>query len=78
MTTKIMGDVVSSFYSDDLRLMAQVCKENDHMYVDFYYDEVLIDSREISDHSVVYAESMAENYTLGIIKIDPQTWRVNV
>jgi hypothetical protein len=61
-----------------MRLMAQVTVENGRMYVDFLKDEVLIGHQEIADHSVFYAESLAENYTLGVIKIDPETWRIDV
>ncbi|CAB4140845.1 hypothetical protein UFOVP395_180 [uncultured Caudovirales phage] len=76
--TKMTSNIVSTFYSDDLRLMAQVSVENDRLYVDFFKDEVLIGYQMIDDHSVFYAESMAENYTLGVIKVDPETWRINV
>lgn len=76
--TKMKSNIISTFYSDDLRLMAQVSTENDRLYVDFFKDDVLIGYQQIEDHSVFYAESMAENYTLGIIKVDPDTWRVDV
>ena len=76
--TKMTSKLISTFYSDDLRLMAQVSVENDRMYVDFFKDEVLIGYQIIEDKSMFYAESMAENYTLGVIKVDPETWRINV
>lgn len=74
---KSANNVLISLYSDDLRLMAQVSQENGRVYVDFYRDEVLLDCREVADHSVQYAFDMAENYVLGVLKINPKTWRVN-
>ena len=76
--TKMTSKIISTFYSDDLRLMAQVSMENDRLYVDFFKDEVLIGYQMIDDQSIFYAESMAENYALGVIKVDPETWRINV
>jgi hypothetical protein len=77
MTSKTTNNVIVSLYSDDLRLMAQVSEEEGRLYVDFYKDDVLIDSREVIGHSVQYAHDMAENYATGILRVDPKTWRVN-
>lgn len=74
---KVANSIHVSLYSDDLRLMAQVSEESGRVYVDFYKDDVLIDSREVIGHSLQYAQDMAENYTTGILRIDPKTWRVN-
>lgn len=76
-TLKTTNNVIMSLFSDDLRLMAQVSTEGERMYVDFYKDEILIDSREVIGHSVQYAQDIAENYTCGVLKVDPKTWRVN-
>jgi hypothetical protein len=57
--------------------MAQVCEEGEKLFVDFYRDEILLDSREVTGHSIQYAQDIAENYTLGILRIDQKTWRVN-
>lgn len=75
---KTTNNVIVSLYSDDLSLMAQVMTEDDKLYVDFYKDDVLIDSREATGHSIQYAQDMAENYTLGVLRIDKKTWRVDV
>ena len=74
MTSKVMY----SAYSDDYRLSAEVVVENNKVFVDFYRNEVTIDSREVTEHGLRYAEDMAENYVLGILTIDTETWRVNV
>lgn len=79
MTRNMMtSKVIYSAYSDDYRLSAEVVVENDKVFVDFYRDEVTIDSREVTGHSLRYAEDMAENYVLGVLTIDTETWRVNV
>ena len=75
--TKTTNNVIVSLYSDDLRLMSQVSMEGDRLYVDFYKDEILIDSREVIGHSVQYAQDIAETYTLGVLRIDSKTWRVH-
>lgn len=75
---KTTNNVIMSLYSDDLRLMAQVMTEDENLYVDFYKDDVLIDSREVTGHSIQYAQDMAENYALGVLRIDKKTWRVDV
>jgi hypothetical protein len=77
MKSQKRNNIYVSLYSDDLRLMAQVCEEGGKLYVDFYRDEILLDSREVTGHSVQYAQDIAENYTLGILRIDQKTWRVN-
>lgn len=73
---KQTNNVIMSLYSDDLRLMAQVSMEGSRLYVDFYKDDVLLDSREVVDHSVPYAQDIAENYVMGILKIDSKTLKV--
>ena len=78
MRNVMASKVIYSAYSDDYRISAEVIVENDRVFVDFYRDEVTIDSREVTAHSLRYAEDMAENYVLGILTIDTETWRVNV
>jgi hypothetical protein len=77
LAKRTTNNVIVSLYSNDLRLMAQVIEEDGTLYVDFYRDEILLDSRRIEGHSVQYAQDIAENYTLGVLKIDSKTWRVN-
>lgn len=74
---RMTNNVITTAYSDDLRLSAQVVEENGNIFVDFYRDEVLLDSRKVTEHSLQYAEDMAENYVLGVLTIDPDTWRLN-
>ncbi len=36
--------------------------------VDLYQGETLVETRQVHDKSISYAESVAENWTLGVIK----------
>lgn len=67
---------VSHFYGDGDRLKAVVTLDGDCYHVDFYKDEVMIDSRRVEGHTLRYAEDMAENFVNGVIRIDPRTWRL--
>lgn len=67
---------VSQFYSDDTRLKAVVARTSECFFVDFYKDEVMIESRRIEGHTPRYAEDLAENFVNGIIRIDSRTWRL--
>lgn len=62
--------IIKVFYSDDLRRKALVLHGFECFYVDFYLDDVMIDSRKIVDHTLRYAEDTAENFTLGVIDVD--------
>lgn len=65
--------IVSTFYSDDLELEASVVIFDSRIFVDFYKKgSTIIESKEVSGHSISYAESMAENYVLGILKINDE------
>lgn len=76
--TEIRETEISQYYGDGDRLKAVVSKSGSNQYfVDFYKDDVMIDSRQIEGRSLHYAEDMAENYVNGIIRIDPHTWRVH-
>lgn len=68
---------LSAHYSKDGLLKAIVVDCSDCFYVDFYKDEVMVDSRRIEGKSLRYAEDMAENFVEGIIRIDPKTWRLH-
>lgn len=71
------NNVITTFYSDDRRLMSEIVVYEGKMYVDFYKDEILVETREVGDHSMQYASDIAENFIEGIIKVDPNTWRLN-
>lgn len=75
--TKPLETDLSIFYSNDLRLKGVVIQGNDCYFVDFFKDDVIIDSWRIEDKSLRYAEDIAENFVNGIIEIDPHTWRLN-
>lgn len=75
--TKPLETDLSVFYSNDLRLKSAVIQGNDCYFVDFFKDDVIIDSWRIEDKSLRYVEDIAENFVNGIIEIDPHTWRLN-
>lgn len=75
--TKLTENDLNIFYSNDLRLKGAVIQGDDCYFVDFYKDDVIIDSRRIEDKSLRYAEDVAENFVNGIIQVDPVTWRIN-
>lgn len=68
---------LSQYYSKDGMLKATIVDCSDGVYVDFYKDEVMIDSRSVEGKTLKYAEDMAENFVEGIIRIDPKTWRLH-
>ena len=49
----------------------------DGFYIDFYYNDVLIDSYNAYGQSLKYSEDMANSFIDGIIGIDRKTWRIN-
>ena len=75
--TKPLETDLSVFYSNNLRLKAAVIQGNDCYFVDFFKDDVIIDSWRIEDKSLRYVEDIAENFVNGIIEIDSHTWRLN-
>lgn len=75
--TMEMETELSHFYGDGDRLKAIVVQGIGCYFVDFYRDDVIIESRRIVDHTLRYAEEMAENFVNGIIRIDPRTWRLH-
>ena len=76
MKTEIRETEISQFYGDGDRLKAVIIQGTDCYFVDFYKDDVIIDSRRIVGHTLRYAEDLAENFVNGIFKIDPRTWRI--
>lgn len=72
-----MSRTASTFYSDNLELEARVIIVDSRIFVDFYKNgNTLVESKEVSGHSVSYAESMAENYVLGILKIHDEKMEI--
>jgi len=77
MLTSTSETEISTYYSTDYRLKATVIRGDECYFVDFYKDDVIIDSRRIEGKSLRYVEDIAENFVNGIIQIDPHTWRLN-
>lgn len=74
---QMTNNTIVTLYSDDRRLMSEVVVYEGKLFVDFYKDEILVETREVGDHSIQYAQDIAENFIEGIIKVDPDTWRLN-
>lgn len=64
-----------TFYSDDGRKHAIINSTPTSIYVEFYQDEIIVGGMEVKDHNVHYAESIAENFCNGILKLKP--WSAN-
>jgi len=64
-----------TFYSDDGRKHAVINPTPTSIYVEFYQDEIIVGGMEVKDHSIYYAESIAENFCNGILKLKP--WSAN-
>lgn len=61
------------FHSKDGRLSSKVFVDESRptiFYVDLYKDRIRYETRKVIDHSLRFAEDIAENYVLGILKID--------
>jgi hypothetical protein len=55
---------------------AVIITYGDGFYIDFYKDDVLIDSYNAFGESLSHVESIAKSYIDGIIGIDRRTWKV--
>lgn len=61
--------VVSEIYSQERDRRATVIKTHMGNYmVEMYQGDVLIESRDMKQHNIHYAEDCASNWTTGIIK----------
>ena len=67
--------ILDTFYSKNGRKHSIIFDINEFLYIEFYHDDVLISGVELKDHNIYYAQSIAENFCNGILKIDP--WRNN-
>lgn len=65
-----------TFYSNDFKLESRVMVIDSRIFVDFYKGETLVETMEVTGHSISYAEDMAENYVLGILKIDTEKMEI--
>lgn len=64
-------------YGKDDCLKAVIVQGHLCYFIDFYLDDVIIDSRKIEGHTLRYAEDLAENYVNGIIRVDKDNWRLH-
>lgn len=67
--------ILSSFYSDDRKRKADIVKNDEGYTVRLYTlgvssDYVLEEVRDVTQHSIHYAEDCAENYVLGTFDLD--------
>ena len=77
MTTRPATETeISHFYGDGDRLKAVIAQGIGCYFVDFYKDDVIIDSRRLEGRTLRYVEDLAENFVNGTIRIDSRTWRV--
>lgn len=67
--------ILDTFYSKNGRKHSIISDINELLYIEFYYDDILISGVELKDNNIHYAQSVAENFCNGILKIDP--WRDN-
>lgn len=66
---------MNTFYSGDGRKHAVINSTPNFIYIEFYHDDVIVGGVEVKDRSVHYAESVAENFCNGILKVNP--WSTN-
>jgi hypothetical protein len=66
--------ILSSFYNKQLNRRAEVIKCDNGYHVRMYTGDVLEEVRDVSDHSIFYAEDCAENFVEGIFDIDTKKY----
>jgi hypothetical protein len=57
------------FYERDDRI-AKVFRGYEGYYVEFYKNNIMIERRELYEHSEEYAENAAENYVDGVMQLN--------
>lgn len=55
---------------DGVARWAEVCKNSDGFYVNFFKNNISYGSRYLYDHSEQYAEDCAENFVLGVFDVE--------
>ena len=62
---------VNTFRSTDCSKKAIINynRETECYFIDFYDNDVYIDTRQYQDKSIYWVEDAAENYTLGILNV---------
>jgi hypothetical protein len=68
---QIYWNPISTFWSDSRNKKAVVCADNKACYyfVDYFIDEMFINSVSYPGKSLRWAEDCAENFTLGILDV---------
>jgi hypothetical protein len=67
MVRKSNNKIIYSTYYDEVNdLRADIVKSGNNYVVDLYRKGILINSKLVEGKSLYYAESLAENYTIGI------------
>lgn len=63
--------IISTYYGDGEYedRIAHVCKDDNGFYVNLYYGDAWLETRELYDHSERYAEDCAENFVLGVFDV---------
>ena len=69
---------ISSHWSDDRKLRADVLQLGDDLWVEFLENDVVVHSVNCNDKSVYWAEDVAENFAMGKYNLKEKTWRVDV
>jgi len=62
--------ILSSFYNYERNRRAEIIKCDDGYHVRLFIDNVLEEVRDVTKHSLHYAEDCAENFVEGIFDID--------
>jgi hypothetical protein len=62
--------ILSSFYNSEKNRRAEIIKCDNGYHVRLYINDVLEEVRDLSDHSIRYAEDCAENFVQGIFDIE--------
>jgi hypothetical protein len=62
--------ILSSFYNSEKNRRAEIIKCDNGYHVRLYVNDLLEDVRDLSDHSIRYAEDCAENFVNGIFDVD--------
>ena len=63
---------VTKFWSDDQTKTSEVVLIHGVLYVKMYEDEELVGCEDFPNNTIQYAEDAAENYVLGIKKLNTE------
>ena len=71
MTEVKTWDKISTYWSEDRSKRADVCQDFLACcpFVDFYVEDVYINTTAFPEKSIYYAESAAENYCQGVLDV---------